>query len=244
MLKLLLLGGTTEARVLAEQLQQAGVDFVYSLAGVTRATALPFTVRRGGFGGVDGMAAWLCNQRSGLVVDVSHPYAAGISANAVAAGKHAGVPVWRYQRPPWQASAGDRWLPVADWPEAVRRLQHYQRPLITLGSSPLRQALDIPPAASWLLRCVPGWHGPLPARIALIRQRGPFSLQQERALFQRANIDVLVSRNSGGPQPAAKSRVAGEYGLPVLMLQRPPTEPADRQFSELEPLITSILALI
>jgi len=244
MLKLLLLGGTTEARQLAEQLQQAEVEFVYSLAGITRATPLPFAVRRGGFGGVDGMAAWLRREHIGLVVDASHPYAAGISSNALAAGRQSGVPVWRYQRPPWQAGADDHWLPVSDWPQACRLLQRYQRPLITLGSSPLRQPLPVPDAASWLLRCVPGWQGPLPPRVTLIQQRGPFTLAQERTLFAQAHIDVLISRNSGGPQRAAKLQLAAESGIPVLMLQRPSLVAADRQFSETDTLITSILTLI
>ena len=244
MLKLLLLGGTAEARTLAGQLRQAGVAFIYSLAGVTRATPLPFAVRRGGFGGIDGMAAWLQQQHITLVVDISHPYAAGISSNAAAACHRVGVPLWTCQRPPWQASADDHWLTVANWTEAAARLTGYRRALITLGSSPLRHALKIPADAIWLLRCIPGWHGPLPPRSRLIQHQGPFTLTQERMLIRQQHIDVLVSRNSGGPQLAAKLRVAREQRLPVMLLRRPGSTQATRQFTDLDQLITSIKALI
>jgi len=244
MLKLLLIGGTAEARALADQLHQAGVDFIYSLAGVTRTTPLPFAVRRGGFGGIDGMAAWLRREHIDLIVDVSHPYAANISANARAAGKQVSVPVWAWQRPPWRPGSNDHWQPVADWQDAATRLSGYRRPLIALGSSPLRQPLTVSSDAHWLLRCVPGWHGPLPPRVTLIRQRGPFPLAQERELFQRAQIDVLVCRNSGGAPPDAKLKVASEQQIAVLMLQRPPPAPADQHFSDQQQLISSIIALI
>lgn len=244
MLKLLLLGGTAEARQLAGQLHQAGVDFTYSLAGVTRATPLPFPVRRGGFGGVDGLTKWLQQQRITLVVDVSHPYAAGISGNAAAACQQLGLPLWSWQRPPWQASADDRWLPVNDWAGATTRLADYRRALITLGSSPLRQTITVPSDALWLLRCVPGWQGPLPPRVKLIQQQGPFTLAQERALFRQQHIDVLVSRNSGGPQLAAKLQIARELGLPVLLLRRPHPPQMTREFADLDQLKTSIIDLI
>jgi len=223
--RLLLLGGTTEARRLAQRLHRAGVDFVYSLAGVTSARPLPFVVRRGGFGGAAGLSDWLRREQIDLLVDASHPYAAGISRNAALAGARCGVPVWRWQRPVWRPGDGDDWHPVSDWPQAAGRLSAWQRPLLTLGTTPLRQPFAVPQGAHWLLRCMPGWHGPLQAGSALIRDGGPFTVARERRLFAEHAIDVLVSRNSGGAAVAAKLQVCRERALPVLMLERPSLPP-------------------
>ena len=239
--RVLLIGGTAEARSLAQRLARAGVEFVYSLAGVTAARPLPFPVRRGGFGGVDGLHAWLLAGNIGLLVDVSHPYAAAISANAALAGARAGVPVWRWQRPAWQPGEGDDWRPVSDWAAAATALHSYRRPLLTLGATPLRDPRPVPQRARWLLRCAPGWQGPLPARTELIRDIGPFTPTAERALMLAHGIDVVLSRNSGAAAVAAKLQACAELGLPVLMLRRPVLPPVSRNVADLERLFAMIL---
>ena len=243
-MRVLLLGGTGEARTLAGLLQQAGADFTYSLAGVTRSRELPFHHRRGGFGGVDGLGNYLCTEHIELVIDASHPYAATISAHAAAACRSLGLPLWAWRRPAWQPGSDDRWQPVADWPAAARQLRHYRRPLLTLGSTPLRTPYPVPQQAHWLLRCLPGWHGPLPPRTELIMDAGPFTADGERALLVDRGIDVLVSRNSGGNAVAAKIQACRELRLPVLMLDRPVLPAAERLFSDIEQLFTSIKTLI
>ena len=247
-MKILLLGGTAEARGLAGRLQQAGVHFIYSLAGVTDPVSQPFLVRRGGFGGVDGLSAWLRREHISLLVDVTHPYAAGISANAMAASRRVGLPLWSWQRPAWQPRDGDRWQSVDDWPAAAQRLSGYHRPLLTLGRTPLKQPRPVPEQAFWLLRCMPGRHEPLPPRTGLIMDPGPFSVGRERALLLEHGIDVLVSRNSGGSAVAAKIEASRELGLPVLMLARPEPLPehlpAGRRFSDIDSLFSSMIEWI
>lgn len=243
-MRILLLGGTGEARALAGLLQQAGADFIYSLAGVTQGRRLPFCSRRGGFGGVDGLAEYLRAGPVDLVIDASHPYAATISEHAAAACRSLGLPLWAWRRPEWRPESGDRWQPVANWPVAAQQLGRYRRPLLTLGSTPLRTPYPVPGRAQWLLRCLPGWHGPLPPRTDLIMDAGPFTADGERALLVDRGIDVLVSRNSGGNAVAAKIQACRELRLPVLMLDRPVLPRAERLFTDIEQLFTSIKTLI
>src|SRR5699024_1251648 len=90
----LILGGTGEARTLAGILDGSGARFLSSLAGRVSRPRLPAgPVRIGGFGGPDGLAEYLRAEGIRAVVDATHPFAAGISANAAAACRRAGVPL-------------------------------------------------------------------------------------------------------------------------------------------------------
>ncbi|MDD2161452.1 MULTISPECIES: cobalt-precorrin-6A reductase [Pseudomonas] len=230
--RILLLGGTTEALRLARRL---GPESIYSLAGLGRVPDdLPCQVRVGGFGGAEGLAAFIREQGIELLLDLTHPYAAQISANAARAAELSGVACWALRRPGWQAGAGDDWREVDDWAELVAALEHFQRPLFTLGREPLEHLHEIPLHQHWTVRCLTAQQA-VP-RAEIIGARGPFALDEERALFARLGTDVLISKNSGSASTEPKLQVARELGLPVLLLRRPELPAVEREFAQLEDL--------
>ena len=226
MKRILLLGGVTEALAMARRL---GPQHVYSLAGVGRVPAdLPCEVRVGGYGGAEGLAQYIRQQRIDLLLDATHPYAAQISHNAASAAALAGIPCWALRRPAWQPQAGDDWREVADWAELVEALKPFQRPLFTLGREPLEHLHEIPEGQFWTLRALDTYPGN--ARCEVIGARGPFVIDDERALFAQRRIDVLISKNSGSSATEPKLEVARERGTPVLILKRPKLPEVDRAF--------------
>ncbi|MBG4332173.1 cobalt-precorrin-6A reductase [Pseudomonas aeruginosa] len=236
MKRLLLLGGIGEALALARRL---GPAHLYSLAGLGKVPGdLACRVRVGGYGGAEGLAAFIDEQGFDLLVDATHPYAARISQNAVRAARLAGVPCWALRRPGGPAGPGDDWREVADWRELIAALAPFRRPLFTLGREPLEHLGQVPPHQHWTVRCLQGQ--PAAPRAEVIGARGPFSLDGERALFERLACDVLVSKNSGSQATQPKLQVAREMGLPVLVLARPALPPADREFADGEALLAAI----
>ena len=226
MKRILLLGGVTEALAMARRL---GPQHVYSLAGVGRVPAdLPCEVRVGGYGGAEGLAQYIREQRIDVLLDATHPYAAQISHNAASAAALAGIPCWALRRPAWQPQAGDDWREVADWAELVEALKPFQRPLFTLGREPLEHLHEIPEGQFWTLRALDTYPGN--ARCEVIGARGPFVIEDERALFAQRRIDVLISKNSGSSATEPKLEVARERGTPVLILKRPKLPEVDRAF--------------
>ncbi len=235
-LRLLLLGGTREAVELARALAaNPAVETTYSLAGRTRRPApVPAPVRTGGFGGADGLEAYLRETGTGLVVDATHPYAQAISANAAVACGRASVPRLVLHRPPWAHGPGDRWVEVADTAGAARALPALgKRVLLTVGSRGLDPFLSMP-GLFFVVRSVepPGaaldGAPPGPARFEVVLARGPFDLDAERRLLESRAIDVVVSKNSGGTAASAKLEAARALGLPVVMIARPPPPPGER----------------
>ncbi|WP_236045726.1 cobalt-precorrin-6A reductase [Streptacidiphilus fuscans] len=227
----LVLGGTTEARLLAAELaaRSPALRVTTSLAGRVEQPALPDGgVRVGGFGGADGLAAWLRAEQVSAVVDATHPFAAGISANAAVAVAGTGVPLLALRRPSWRPVAGDRWHPVASLAEAAAVLPELgSRVFLTTGRKDLApftgpdrlHALD---RLRFLVRSVDPPAPPLPPNVEVVLDRGPFTLDGERALLRDHRIDVLVTKDSGGAATAPKLTAARELGLPVVVVQRPP----------------------
>ncbi|MGE8498544.1 MAG: cobalt-precorrin-6A reductase [Pseudomonas sp.] len=235
--RILLLGGTTEALRLAREL---GPEATYSLAGLGRVPDdLTCQVRVGGFGGADGLAAFIAEHGIELLLDMTHPYAAQISANAVRAARLASVPCWALRRPGWQASACDDWREVDDWEGLMAALSGFHRPLFTLGREPLAHLHEIPADQHWTVRCLQGQ--PSVARADILGARGPFSLEGERALFEHLGTDVLISKNSGSQSTEPKLQIARERGVPVLLLRRPVLPAVDREFTELKALRQALL---
>ncbi len=236
MKRILLLGGVTEALAIARTL---GPEHVYSLAGIGRVPSdLRCQVRVGGFGGAEGLAAYLLAEKIDLLIDATHPYAAQISANAARAAQLTGIPCWALRRPAWQAQAGDDWREVADWAELIEALRPFRRPLFTLGREPLQHLDEIPEQQFWTLRALEACPGN--ERCEVIGARGPFHLEDERALFERRQIDVLISKNSGSGATEPKLEVARERGLPVLVLKRPALPGVDREFFAAYELIAAL----
>jgi len=223
-MRVLILGGTTEARQLAERLTgRADLTVTLSLAGRTTAPAPhPVPVRVGGFGGSEGLAAYLGAQRIDALVDATHPYAAAISANAAAAAPRAGVALLALRRAGWTPTAGDRWIEVADAAQAARALGNIPRcVLLALGRNAI-EPFATAPHHRYLVRSVEPIVPPLRVPHAVyITGRGPFAEADERALIAQHRIEVIVAKNSGGPATYGKIAAARALGLPVVMLRRP-----------------------
>jgi precorrin-6A/cobalt-precorrin-6A reductase len=196
----------------------------------------------GGFGGAEGLADFIQAEGFDLLLDVTHPYAARISANAAKAAPLAGVPCWALRRPGWQPQPGDDWREVADWDALIQALAPFRKPFFTLGREPLAHLDEIPAPQHWTLRLLDAQ--PEHPRARCIAARGPFTLEEERALFAAEGFDVLVSKNSGGSATEAKLQVARERGLPVLILQRPPLPEVERAFTDPETLWQALQPLL
>ncbi|MEV6615111.1 cobalt-precorrin-6A reductase [Streptomyces sp. NPDC051051] len=220
----LVLGGTTEARELAAALAaRPGVRVTSSLAGrVSRPAALAGDVRSGGFGGADGLAAWLAEHAVDAVVDATHPFAAGITANAAHAVTAAGRPLIVLRRPGWRPGPGDRWHPVGSLAEAAELLPRLGgRVLLTTGRLGLAAFAHLT-GPHFVVRSVEPPAPPMPPDTELVLARGPFTVTDELALLREHRIDVLVTKDSGGAATAAKLTAARRLGLPVVVVRRPP----------------------
>ncbi|WP_329109849.1 cobalt-precorrin-6A reductase [Micromonospora sp. NBC_01699] len=229
-LTVLLLGGTGEARRLAALLARERPDLrvVTSLAGRVAQPALPEgEVRVGGFGGPAGLVEWLRRERVGAVLDVTHPFAARMSATAVTACAEVGVPLLVVRRPGWTAQPGDAWRRVPSLEAAAETVAELgERVFLTTGRQSLAAFAGLD--RQWfLVRSVDPPEPPLPRRLTVVLDRGPFTLDAELDLLHRYAVDVLVTKDSGGSMTAAKLHAARRLGLPVVMVDRPPTPPAE-----------------
>ncbi len=222
--RVLILGGTTEGRLLGERLARRGdLDVTLSLAGRTTAPvphAVP--VRVGGFGGAAGLADYLRAERIDALIDATHPYANVISDNARTAAQQAAVAFITLNRPPWTAVAGDRWTEVDGTPAAVRALGKRPRHVfVAVGRHELK-SLTAAPQHHYLIRSVDPVDPPLPLPHATyIKARGPFTASDDRALMSTHGIDVVIAKNSGGNAAYGKIAAARELGIAVILLRRP-----------------------
>ena len=193
-----------------------------SYAGRTEAPrAQAFPTRVGGFGGVEGLADHMHREGVTHLVDATHPFAARISANAIAAAELAGVPLLALTRPEWVEGPGDRWTRAANTGEAVTALDtEPTRVFLALG----RQTIgDFTHAAQhfYLLRFVDAAEPTGFPNHRLVVDRGPFTLAGELALLREHRIQIVVAKNAGGSGARAKLDAARELGLPVVMVDRP-----------------------
>jgi precorrin-6A/cobalt-precorrin-6A reductase len=227
MTHVLLLGGTLEASAMARALADAGVNATLSYMGrVDRPKPQPVPVRVGGFGGVDGLVGWLQDHRVTHLVDATHPFAAQMSGNAIAAATRTGVPLIALTRPAWEPGPGDQWTRVPDMAGAVAALAGPpRRVMLAIGRMHLAE-FAAQPQHDYLLRLVdpPREPPPLP-RHHVVVDRGPFSAQADRDLMARHGTELLVSKNAGGTGSVSKLQAARALGLPVLMIDRPTLPP-------------------
>ncbi|WP_245886863.1 cobalt-precorrin-6A reductase [Umezawaea tangerina] len=219
---MLILGGTGEARRLAAELPGLVVS---SLAGRVAEPRLPEgAVRVGGFGGVDGLVEWLRGNGITAVVDATHPFAARITANAVEATARVGIPLLVLRRPGWAPEPGDDWRWVGSLEEAAAGLPG-GRVFLTTGRQDVGVFAGCP--QFFLVRSVDPPEPPLPQRLHVLLDRGPFTVDGEVGLMREYRIDVLVTKDSGGGQTAAKLVAARSLGLPVVVVRRPPAPAAE-----------------
>ena len=227
MTRILLLGGTTEASLLARALAAAGKDAVFSYAGRTDSpVAQPLPMRVGGFGGVAGLVDYLRAERIGAVVDATHPFAAQMSRNAIKACRLAGVPLIGLERAAWVAGAGDRWTHVGSIEAAIAALpDRPARVFLAIGKQNLAGFAAKP--HHYLLRLVDAPDAPPLPDCTVILARGPFEVEADKALMIQHNISHIVAKNAGGAGAEAKLIAARTLGLPVILIDRP-TLPARR----------------
>ena len=227
MTRILILGGTAEAVALARAIvaRAPGVDVVTSLAGVLEETpALPGRLRRGGFGGAEGLARYLVDEGIDALVDATHPFARIMADTACTAACRSGLPRIKLVRPMWDRMPGDVWLMVDDTDAAVDALKTLAPPvaLITLGSRAMGSFCHID-GVRLIFRMIapPRDIPPKPDREVLLR-RGPFDVEEEKALMAERGIGVVITRASGGRATEAKITAARDHHLPVIMIRRPP----------------------
>lgn len=221
--QVLILGGTAEARQLANQLVQQGIAVTTSLAGRT-AQPLPVAGRQrfGGFGGTEGLTAYLQETDFSVVVDATHPFAAAISQQAAIATQQTRIPRLMLVRPAWEAVTGDRWIRCPSIASAVNVLpQVAERVFLTIGRQEIQPFVSL--TSLWYLMRF--WDLPEAGTCLppgdVVRDRPPFTLAQEKDYLTRYTLDTLVTKNSGGTTTYAKIQAARELGCQVLMIDRP-----------------------
>jgi precorrin-6A/cobalt-precorrin-6A reductase len=218
-MRLLLLGGTAEARALAAALHQ-GVEVISSLAGRVPDPALPVgEVRIGGFGGVDGLRQWLAESAIDAVVDATHPFASTITAHAAEVCAELGLPHVVLARPAW--APGDAIVVASDTDAAKVVERHgFSRVFLTTGRSGTAAFTDVD--AWFLIRAVtaPEAHT-LPPRHQLVLSRGPYHYDDELRLLREHRIDAVVTKNSGGDMTRPKLDAAAALRVAVVMVDRP-----------------------
>ena len=224
--RVVILGGTTEARELAAALAARhgeSVEIVTSQAGrTTRPRKVAGILRRGPLGGAAGLTRFLAAGRVAALIDATHPFAQAMKRNAVAAAQASGVPLLALHRPGWTRRAGDCWIEVDDAAAAVRALARLgRRVFLTIGQREL-DGFAAMRGRFFLVRVIER-----PAAFAfpdgeLVLARGPFRVADELALMRRARIDVLVTKASGGRATYAKIAAARRLGIPVVMIRRTP----------------------
>jgi precorrin-6A/cobalt-precorrin-6A reductase len=222
----LILGGTTESRELANALAPRDRDLAVtlSLAGRTVAPAAQqVPVRSGGFGGVEGLAQYLLAEHIDFLIDATHPYADRISMNAARAAALTHVPILMVRRPPWIATPEDIWIDVDDAEHAVRALgQQPRRVFLGIGRQEL-VPFQVAPQHFYVVRSVDPVEPPLDVPdVHYILSRGPFSERDDRSIFESYSIDAVVAKNSGGTATYSKIAAARAMRIPVFMFKRPP----------------------
>lgn len=227
----LVLGGTGEAVALAEMLGAAGMTVITSLAGRTESPRLPAgagqEVRRGGFCGAAGLADFLRGRKVHCVADATHPFAAQISAGAAEACERAGVARVVLARPPWRKVRGDDWREVDGHAGAAAALVQERAArhiFLSVGRSGLRHYLQLRGRRITARMIEPPKFAP-PDYVRVVLSRGPFEKETEKKFLRDSEVDIVVSKNSGGDAAYPKIAAARELGLAVVMLSRPPAPP-------------------
>ncbi len=218
--RLLILGGTFEARKFSAKAQNKGYECITSLAGRTDNPLLPDgKTRIGSFGGVGGLVNYIKQKKINCLIDATHPFAQQISDNAVKAAQKTAIQVLRLEREAWQESKGDDWLHVQTLEKAIDLLPHKARVFITIGRQKLHQFLKRKDLTLFA-RTIEQPDFDLPGSWILIKKRPPYTLENELAFFKNNKIDILVTKNAGGSETSAKLTAARKLQKKVIMIKR------------------------
>jgi precorrin-6A/cobalt-precorrin-6A reductase len=242
-MRLLILGGATEASALAAAVAgRKDIEAILSLAGRTRPAPAPIPMRIGGFGGVAGLSAYLETAGIDAVIDATHPFAAQMSRHAAEACAVARIPLLAFTRPPWRREAGDRWIEVETMAEAAEALGSEPRNVFLTQGRQQLGAFAAAPQHRYLVRAIerPDELDALPHH-RLILARGPFKLADEETLMREERIEFIVAKNSGGEATYAKIEAARHLGVLVVIVQRP-AKPAVEQTDRLAEVLDWIEA--
>jgi precorrin-6A/cobalt-precorrin-6A reductase len=221
--RILILGGTTEARQLATALaERTDCDSLLSLAGRTaEPIAQPVPTRSGGFGGSDGLAEFLKAENFDLLIDATHPFAARISHNAAIAAGSTGILFFALRRAMWKQETGDRWTSVRSVPDAAGALGTVpKRVFLAIGRQEAFH-FESAPQHSYLIRSV----DPVTPQLSVphaqyILATGPFEETAEQELLIENRIEVIVAKNSGGTATYGKIAAGRALGIAVIVVER------------------------
>lgn len=225
MKKLLVLGGSQEARELTERvIQIPHLEVIVSLAGRTCQPSIKGAkIVTGGFGGVNGLIAYLQREKIDFVVDATHPFATQISQQVKIATSRLNIPQVTLTRGDWSPTTGDNWYEVDNYQRAAEIIPELgkKRIFLTIGRQQLTEFAHL--SSFWfLMRMIETPTNPTklpPGEILL--QRGPFTVVEERSLLEKHQIELIVSKNSGGKSTVAKVIAARQLKLPIVMIKRP-----------------------
>jgi precorrin-6A/cobalt-precorrin-6A reductase len=240
---ILILGGISESKQLAQQLIDFNHQVIYSIVGLVRTPDLACKIHIGGFSNADtngsqGLANYCQIHKVELLIDATHPYAVEISSNAANAAKLANIPCWRYCRPGWDESKYPNWHHYDQWADLAPQIEKYEKPFFTIGASILEQSKQRPQHQQWVMRSarkldeVEG--------ITQINAIGPFYYQDELTLMQQYKVDALISKDSGCSRVAEKLDAALTLNIPVYVQRRPTLVSADQNFDQIETLVATI----
>ena len=224
-MRILILGGTEEARLLANQLVSMEHEVTTSYAGRTSDPDLPEgEVRVGGFGGPRGLADYILNNGVQRLVDATHPYSVQIATNAYEAAQFTGVHLIRLIRPPWREPQYAFWHHVQNAEDAAAGLPKGARVLLTVGHRGLDTYLARTDC-SFVVRTIEPPERELPVHAQSLIARPPFFVGGETELMQYEGITHLITKNAGGVQTEAKLKAAQQMRLAIVMIARPELPP-------------------
>lgn len=233
--RILILAGTHDARLLANRLVADGHDVTSSFAGVTTDPILPKgKIRRGGFGGVEGLRNYVEATETDLVVDATHPFAATISNHAALACSD----ILRLERPAWMPQIGDQWVKANCISDAVAALDFEARVFLTIGRKEIAPFMSRPDL-SGVARMIEPPAQQLQKNWTLLLGRPPFTLESETELMIAHRISHLVTKNAGGADTVTKLEAARNLRLPVIMIARP-AKPTVETYTDIDAIAVAI----
>lgn len=241
---ILILGGIAESKALAQALIRQQQNIIYSIAGLVRTPELECAIHVGGFStesmnGTDGLIQYCKDQKINLIIDATHPYAAEMSENAVAAATVLQIQCWRFERPGWNPNDYENWSSYNDINDLLGFIEPYYRPFFSIGKSALQYYHLKPDHQKWVIRSAKAFEDH--NGVIQINAIGPFDLAQEIELLKTYQIDCLISKNSGCSRVAAKMQAALQLGIPAFVQTRPVLAECDRVYGDIEQLVAAII---